>query len=64
MSKQNHPWRKGRSGRFAAYLESLPPPERQQVEAAERAFIYKATMFSSPWLAVARDYAESLRGVC
>lgn len=69
----NHPWRAAtfggssldpvantRSSEFAAYLETLPREERQQIERAERAFVTKSNINSSP---VARDYAEGMLGI-
>lgn len=63
MANSNHPWRKGRTGRYAAYLDTLPREERQRIEAAERAFVCRSTLVSSPRTAVARDYNESMQGV-
>ena len=59
-SKNNHPWRKNRSNQFAAYLDTLPPAERRQIEAAEKAFVYKTAFVTAP--PVLRDYAESMVG--
>lgn len=62
-SKNNHPWRKGRTGRYAAYLDTLPREERQRIEASERAFVHRTTLLTSPRVAAARDYNESMQGV-
>jgi hypothetical protein len=62
-SLHNHPWRKGRTSRYAAYLDTLPAEERKRVEAAERAYVCRATRITSPRVAVARDFNESMQGV-
>jgi hypothetical protein len=61
--KLQHPWRRGRSGQFAAYLEALPREERARIEAAERAYVFKADTVSSRQRAAIRKYAESMVGV-
>jgi hypothetical protein len=61
-STTNHPWRRGRSGQFAAYLDTLPREERWHIEAAERASALRAALATSPRQAVARDYARSMLG--
>jgi hypothetical protein len=73
---RNHPWRasafgvrtidpivSSRSSQFAAYLETLQPAERRQIETAERAYVTKMNIFSSPQQTTTRDYAESMLGV-
>lgn len=78
MRKSNarHPWRQpgpgaravdpiaqSRSTQFAAYLETLPRAERQQVELAERAFVWRAEAATSPQQSAVRDYARGMLGV-
>lgn len=63
MQKLNHPWRKGRSERFAAYLDTLTKAERQLIETAERAFIAKSESATSLQRCAIRDHAKSMLGV-
>lgn len=65
MSKPNlnHPWRKGRSNQYATYLETLPLAERQRIEAAERAYVLRATLATSTQLSAARDHAKGMLGI-
>lgn len=76
MRKSNHPWRStecglptidpvvtSRSSQFAAYLETLPKEERQKIEAAEREFVTRANIFTSPQQSTARDYAAGMLGM-
>ncbi len=67
-SKLKHPWRDNvlahtRSSRFAEHLQTLPAPERQKIEAAERAYVARAGSASSLQHAAARDHARGLMGV-
>ena len=74
--KLSHPWREpspgvrttdpvvsSRGGAFAAYLDTLPPEERRQQEAAERAFVSRASLATSTQRSAARDYAAGMLGV-
>jgi hypothetical protein len=54
---------KTRSSQFAAYLDTLPTTERQQIERAELAFVSKASLTTSLQHSVARDYAKGMVGV-
>lgn len=76
MKNSNHPWRNHtpgvptidpvvstRSSQFAAYLETLPRDERQQIVTAERAFLSKANSVAGRRQSVARDYARGMLGV-
>lgn len=71
-----HPWRatafgvptidpvvSSRSSQFAAYLETLPREERRQIEAAERAYVVKANLFTSTQQVAARDHSAGMLGV-
>lgn len=71
MPKLNHPWRQApalgsvsvrRSNRFSYHLQSLPPEERQRIEAAERAYVAKAQDESGLYASIERDFAESMVG--
>ncbi len=65
-SKLRHPWRDScarRDSRFAEYLQTLPAPERQKIEAAERAYVARAGSSSSLQHAAARDHARGLMGI-
>lgn len=76
MRKINHPWRtiipgtltidpitSTRSNQFAVYLDTLQSAERHHIEAAERAFIRRAALITSPQQSVANDYAKGMLGV-
>ena len=77
MRKSYHPWRAAagpgtltidpivstRSGQFAAYLETLPIIERQHVTRAERAYVTRMNLVTSPQQSTARDYAVGMLGV-
>ena len=72
----SHPWRErspgvqtidpvasSRSSQFAAYLDTLPPVERRQIEVAERAFVSRSHLTTSQQHSTARDFAASMLGV-
>lgn len=76
MSNTNHPWRKftpgaritdpvisTRSQQFTMYLDTLSPSERQLIETAERAFIFKSNLNTSQQQSATRDYAVGMLGV-
>lgn len=73
--KFRHPWRQAgpglrttdpvvnsRGSQFSAHLDTLPPEERRRIEAAERAFVSKADLFTSSQQSAARDYAAGMVG--
>jgi hypothetical protein len=75
-SKSKHPWRQynppkpaadlvaaTRSDRFAVHLATLPREERQRIEAAERAFVLRASSLVSPQQTAARDFVRGMLGV-
>lgn len=75
MHSSTHPWRStargvqtidpivtSRTSQFAAYLETLQPAERRQIETAERTYVTRANVFTSPHQAAARDFAEGMLG--
>ena len=75
MYKSHHPWRGSvpgvqtldpiastRSAGFAAYLETLTPAERRQIEAAERAYVLKTNAPAGAAQTIATDFAESMIG--
>lgn len=61
-SKSSHPWRKGRTSTFTAFLETLPAEERHKIEAAERAFVLKRERPTSLRAATERDFARIMVG--
>ncbi len=76
FNMRKHPWRapafglltldpivSSRSGQFAAYLETLPTPERRQIETAERAFVTRANTVTGLRQLAIRNYAEGMLGV-
>jgi hypothetical protein len=57
-----HLWR-GRSAQFIAYLETLPPEERQRITQEERAFVSSVNAATSRQNSLVRDYAKGMLGV-